>query len=181
MHDALTAAGEGARASRTRRAAVALRGALRVALRVAPAFGVALGAALGAPAGAAAADGAPRTVREVLERAPEPVAADALRALLTDARVHTRRADGVGFALVHHRDGTVTATLDRTALTSTSGTGRWFVRDGRYCALLRWQTGTVSSGDGFCVAVHRVGDAYFGVREDDVPESVPATLTIGGR
>lgn len=141
---------------------------------------VALAAAAAAPQ-PAAADGDPRTVREVLERAPVPVAADELRTLLADARVRTRRADGVGFVLAHHRDGSVTATLDRTGLASTSGTGRWFVRDGRYCALLRWQTWTSSTGDGFCFAVHRVGDAYYGVREADTPESAPTPLEIGGR
>jgi hypothetical protein len=123
----------------------------------------------------------PVTVRDVLERAPQPLPEGEVRALVGGAAIATRSSDGRGFSLTNRDDGTVSAVRDRTGLESTSGVGRWFVRDGRYCALLRWQTAAVSFGDGFCFAVHRVGDAYFGVRESDLPESPATPLKIRGR
>ena len=88
---------------------------------------------------------------------------------------------GGGITVTNREDGTVAAVRDRTGLASIAGTGRWFVREGRYCALLRWQSGPDSFGDGFCVAVHRVGDTYFGIRESDEPDARPIRLRIGGR
>ena len=123
----------------------------------------------------------PETVRHVLERSPVPLTGTEVRALVVGASVWTRSSDGGGITVTNREDGTVAAVRDRTGLASIAGTGRWFVREGRYCALLRWQSGPDSFGDGFCVAVHRVGDTYFGIRESDEPDARPIRLRIGGR